>query len=462
MHDFINEVGLSTFKCPKLKGHVKIELKNVETGKKEVAFEGDNMITNALADIFASNYCGALDYRKLLPLYSKMLGGVLCFQNSLDVTSEGAVDDYFIPDNSVNTVTAHAGQTTFSDQADDITRGNPLNTSMVVTDGAVTLAYEWGSSAGNGTIASVALTHSDVGDAGTGSDSQAFANLKPAINAGFGLAMENVIFFVGKDGYGYNFSTSGTTVTINKIPMAYEKVGLVALAPFSNSSLIETHNVTVTTNFGSAKCFYCFDYENNNLWLFYNTSTSRNVSCEQISLTNYTATNRNFQTDSVAVGRLDNGNTYHYVQVPFDGEYVYLKIAISNSIWSNNLLKVKLPPNHADQRLLEAQNRPYGSLFIPNASHRVLAGKAMVINNNVLYPTATDDSMTNYGIQITGTPFMNTNQSLAVLGGQISNSNAGYYVTISKFYLGTKFNLPTPIQKSNSQSMVVTYTLTEV
>lgn len=135
--------GFNNIKLPKIKGEVEIRLHNPTTGKTEIQ-RGENMVTDAVADIFASNYCGALDYRKVLPIWSNMYGGVLCFANALNVDSPTVADakkDYFIPDNSVNTVTAHAGQTSYTDQADDTTRGNPSSANMSVADGTVTLSW---------------------------------------------------------------------------------------------------------------------------------------------------------------------------------------------------------------------------------------------------------------------------------------------------------------------------------
>ena len=50
----------------------------------------------------------------------------------------------------------------------------------------------------------------------------------------------------------------------------------------------------------------------------------------------------------------------------------------------------------------------------------------------------------------------------SVYKGMRYASDTRYYVSVSKFYLATKYNLPTPVTKSNNQSMVITYTLTEV
>ena len=474
IHDFTRKSHVGRFDFPNLKGHLRIDLKDAR-GNVVKSIEGDNMITDALKDIFASNYCGAMDYRKLLPLYSKMLGGVLCFgTNTLDVTSEGAAKDYFIPDNSTHPVIAHAGQTESSyGQADDVTRGRPLDTSMIVQDGAVTLAWEWGSAAGNGTIYSLGLTHADVGDAGTGSNSQAFQAMTPCINANFealsfthgGADINNMVMFVGSDGYGYRFWTSNTTVTITKIPLAYEETGLVAQPPFTDNSLNETHNVTVTTNFGANRPYYCYDKTNHKLWLFYNTSNSRTVYVEVIDLSTYTATNKSsdFSNLDAAVGPL---YAYFPLQAPFDNGFVYLKKAhTTGQNWQNNgLLKIQLS-SVANQTELDALVIPFGGLFETGASGKVIAGKQFVVNNNVLYPCTSGDWFTGSNPEnITAFPFTEGRGGLAKLGGQFSynNTNQFYYVTASKFYLASKYNLPSPITKQNSQSMVITYTLTEV
>lgn len=486
MNDIIHIEKFSHIKLPKLKGHVRIELKDVRTGKREIAFEGDNMITNALRDIFASNYCGALDYRWLLPIYSKMLGGVLCFRDTLDVSSEGAADDYFIPDDSVNSLIAHAGQTVFADQADDIKRGNPLNTSMVVTDGAVTLAYEWGSSAGNGTISSVALTHSDVGDAGTGSNSNAFRNLVPVINANFNgygnhnamwthatSQADNMVFFVGTDGYGYRFIANGTTVTLTRIPLAYKKTGLVAGHPFVDGDSIKTQTITTNTNYNISSYgnpYYCYVAETNRLWLFYNTSAGRSIKVEEINLAdwgtaNWHATNHDSEFSNLGANIHPMYNGHPSQALPYSNGSVYFPKTVVSGFTVSGFLRVNLT-SPADQSELTANVVPFGGVFPTTAARRIIVGKQFVINNGSLYPcTSADENAGTSSSNISRFAFLDQKKGLANLGGQYGYNNPlnqSYYVAISKFYLGTKFNLPTPIQKSNTQSMVITYTLTEV
>jgi hypothetical protein len=129
--------GFNSVKLPKLKGHVKLTLHNCKNGKNEV-YEGDNIITNAVRDIFANNYLGAIDYSKTMPLWSNWYGGILCYENAFAVDSQTGLpdpDDYFPQGDDVNPVTAHAGATVPQDFADDLKRGMPNTAGQVFADG---------------------------------------------------------------------------------------------------------------------------------------------------------------------------------------------------------------------------------------------------------------------------------------------------------------------------------------
>lgn len=65
----------------KIKGHVKIELRDAETGKLKYEEEGDNLVTNALAslvNIIASANKSYLD-DLLMPVATRALGGLMMF-----------------------------------------------------------------------------------------------------------------------------------------------------------------------------------------------------------------------------------------------------------------------------------------------------------------------------------------------------------------------------------------------
>lgn len=485
----------SGIKLPRLKGTVEIRLHNPTTGKTEIQ-RGENMITNAVYDIFASNLCGALNYKSLLPIYSKMFGGILCFGKDLDISSQDAADDYYIPDNDAtngNPITAHAGQTVSAD-ADDIKRGAPDFNNYNVTDGTVTMAWTWDPSRGNGAIKSLALTHADVGDFGTGSYSQAFANGSPVIDAllassggasypakwigsmSFSDNSDTFIMFVANDGYGYKFFASGSTITIKRYPMAYKSVGLVATEPYTalDSRLTGTFtkNVSVGTTYyteGREQPFYFFDKTTSKLWLFYcfgNSSSSNKVQVDMINLSNWNSLSTTHSEITVGDNVINNlCNQYIAHPAPYADGYVYLRTKVSGSDnyrRTSGFVQVKLT-DFTDKQTISVVTSPYGGVLLPDRANRITVGRNFVINNGVVYP-----AMGNYTEfsgpgwdRVSNFATMDSGVGLATITGKSATGNP-FCTSISKFYLGTKYNLSSQVTKTPSQSMVITYTLTEV
>ena len=76
-----------------LKGKTVIELTDVHTGKKEI-YEDENLVTEAIADVLGTNLQGtmydspSLDGQSgdawLLPIYSRLTGGVLLYQDTIE------------------------------------------------------------------------------------------------------------------------------------------------------------------------------------------------------------------------------------------------------------------------------------------------------------------------------------------------------------------------------------------
>ena len=130
---------------------------------------------------------------------------------------------------------------------------------------------------------------------------------------------------------------------------------------------------------------------------------------------------------------------------------------------TTGFLRVKIN-SHADQTFITGvSGKMLSGVYNPNAAHRVIAGKSFVINNGVLYKTAiTSPDWVYTWAGDNRTVHSNLDQGDGLVGLTCTNNGAGYYPSVSKFYLASKFNLPTPVQKSNTQNMVVTYTLTEV
>ena len=145
-----------------LKGKAKIQLKDAKNGLVLFEEEHSNTLTPALERIFNANLAGTLNYSKLCPLYSKMLGGVCLFDSNLDAT------DVFLPRQSTATMTAHAGQDYNATYAQSDTKvGQPSADSGLLKSNGEPVGYRWvwtwDNNQGNGRIGALTLTHSDTG-----------------------------------------------------------------------------------------------------------------------------------------------------------------------------------------------------------------------------------------------------------------------------------------------------------
>lgn len=503
--------GFNTVKLPKLKGHIKLTLHNCRTGKNEVV-EGDNIITNAVRDIFLNNQLGGIDYAKLLPLWSKWFGGVLCYENAHPL-SGGVLDpdDYYPQGDLINPVTAHAGQVSPQDLADDRKRGMPNTAGQVFTDGVVKQAWEWGSTQGNGNISALSLTHADVGDCGLGSTSDAFGAFSPfdliqgsqLPNSDAGLINKDNLFTRYDDNHGLfftigdvgdfyygrhtSFATKKLTVYVRRLP--YFKAGLIetlhADSDYQRVFTVETSGATMY-----AQPSYYFDIENKYLWIFYNnTSTcgseagvnwwegtwSNNtvnyfvVDCENEEIvdegTIVSAANDLAPLSMPRAIGAGATETDFYVNacIVKDGNYVYLPTGTINGYWTayNNYRitgyrKIDIT-NQADQDVIEFNDTQNAFMSAIKAGGLII-NSGRVVNGGVGYSCVSQLSESNRAFNDVHKPSF-----LAMpIGVGNQSGTLPRYIAANKMVNSSKFNLPSTVQKTSNQSMTVEYTLTEV
>lgn len=154
---FIDKTKKSTIgnmNVPHLHGHTKVTLTDIKTGEIEV-YEKDNMVTDAVENLYSKNLYGVMDYRDLKPVRD-LFGGVMLFDNEMDT-------DSITPERTPRVV-ANAGQVAHASASTK--RGNPNNAS----GGSQELAngykfvWDWATNQGNGTINSMSLCHKNCGD----------------------------------------------------------------------------------------------------------------------------------------------------------------------------------------------------------------------------------------------------------------------------------------------------------
>ena len=141
-------------------GHTKIELTNQTTGEVEVV-EKDNLVTNAVAQVFTS-FNGGANLRTAnangeytgWELPESLYGGLLLYDRALGSDP----DTVFAPPEARLVGT---GVPRMSNTGNGVLRGsyNKIESNIDVKNGVVTFVYDFATSQANGVIASVCLTH---------------------------------------------------------------------------------------------------------------------------------------------------------------------------------------------------------------------------------------------------------------------------------------------------------------
>ena len=147
-----------------MKGHAKIEIKNVETGEKRV-IEHDNMITNAVAELIKPLGIG---YSVLNALYNKsknidhLFSGIMLFADPIEE------DANIIVPPAGNTMVGKGDNTAYTGV--DTTKGSfNIADSGYDENGNLKLVWEFNTSQANGTISCICLCPLEGGSIGVGS-----------------------------------------------------------------------------------------------------------------------------------------------------------------------------------------------------------------------------------------------------------------------------------------------------
>lgn len=491
-------------KFPMLKGHVKLTLRNVHNGKTEV-IEGENIVTNAVADMMALNYFGAIDYSKIWGangLWKKWFGGVLAYGSAhpnLDA------DKYFPQAESDNHLIAHAGQSAIDvEHDDDLRRGNPTPSSFVATDSSMKQVWEWGTTHGNGTIRALSLCHSDVGDAGLGSTHYAFQNFSPfeqiqnsnlpsvlisatSINNISGQYDDNHCFFFhhGEEsdfqlGTVY-YNTNKLTVHVRRFP--FSKVGLFETYTPTTRERVFTVTMPFSTYFLPA---YHFDYANKLLWIFNNTTDIGQYSTTTVNYCVIDCESEEITTSGTIVSDTENlpplccssgnGNyydqcRYDYAQILKDGNYIYLPTGTVGR-WTtgdapivtvNGYKKINLSNQSEQSSITFNTGRTVYRSVIKDGGLLVQSGT--VVNGDVGYDCVDQFPSYSESDAYYGWEFASPHRQVTYAsprGTGFREATVATYILANKLLNTTKYNLPSAITKTASQSMTVEYTLTEV
>ena len=401
-NDGLGKINTGVLEMPVIHGHTKVTLRDAKTGEVAKCIEKDNLVTNAVAQIFLNNLFGGLDYSKITPL-RKMYGGVMCFQDVLTELASNIVP----PNDSVNKLIAHAGQTAHSSAS--TTRGNPNGSlSGVIQNGkGYKFVWDFSSSQGNGSIASVALTHQTGGDVGlkpieelineslyefnTNKTKVEIVN-SSTVHSDFAEFYNAVISADISAETGIHVFLEGTTAS-NKLIVNEVKLRTIKQdinGELGQADLLDSHEVSLTGSFDKRYCAVCTD----GTYIYVVQASSdggSTLNIDKIDMQTWTATDvsvtdASLRLASERMSDYSDKNDYSNRVIVSGGRLYWAKQG-GLTFYSINL------SNPADiveltSILSSARSEVYGMTEI---SEGLIIGANFLINGNYVYPLSKAD-----------------------------------------------------------------------
>lgn len=391
----INRAMVGNTKLPKLHGHTKIILRDAKTGEITDVVEKDNLVTDAIENIYSNNYFGALNLPDITPLRD-MLGGVLCFEDPMMELASNVLP----PSEDENKMIANAGQTAHSSAS--TTRGNPNGTlSEEIQNGkGYKFVWDFSTSAANGTINTVCLVNKVGGDVGLKPIEQVANSPLMAISSNKATALYS--------GVAHNYSEfyhalvkidtaneTGLYVELAERPTSTLTVKEISLClstqgvndPAGRAIVTDTHSVTLTRSFDRRYTAICCDDD-----YMYVVEPSANegttLYIDKIDLSTWTATSMDITDASLSLRNEMFFRNYDYgyaCRTCISDGYLYWYKSDKRSFYKFNLSNTA-DIVEIDTEMTEDCNEEYGMVAIGNG---IVVGKNFFINDKV-YPMATE------------------------------------------------------------------------
>lgn len=424
MIDTINPMNFDITK--NLHGHVRVETKDRWTGRVVESQEKDNLVTDALSKIiYAQIWMNGYAASWLTPLYTNALGGIVLYGNTL---TESASNIWMPSDQKPIAI---AGQ---DSNTSDIDAGSFNSSESVATSNGYTSVWDFTTSQANGTISALSRVHRHFRESPMWLIAPSNPNI-PTVSFNEPTAGKITPYYLGYDKtnkYLYftpvsNQTISGVTYSTNSIYRTkadFSKLSLVGTGPFPEKTTLVK---TLTSSDGTTTAYnYLYDKYNNN-FVYINGTTAHFIA---IDGTHTTATFSN-----TGAGSYFTATENYYWKVINGTAYRISKTNYSNiTQYSLDSSAYCLAPFEND--CVAAFSAP-AKCFI-------------------LYPDGTFETKDglNGGYSWTlGSP----RQIDYLFAAQNNSSN----LFVNSRYLGTIANLDSPVTKTSSQTMKITYTLTE-
>lgn len=468
----IQKQGIGGMTLPKLHGHTKIVLRDAKTGKITDVVEKDNLVTNALSDLFSFNNYGSMNYADLTPLRT-MLGGIMCFEDEITELAS----NYLPPNQAENKLIAHAGQTAHSSESTK--RGNPNGyLSEVIQNGkGYKFVWDFPSSVGNGTISSCCLTSAIGGDVGltpneliANSPLMAFNSTKTkGIKSGVGKDFSTYYNCVVKIDianstglHAFLPDRSGSTLVVNEVEISLSKQGIND--DLGEARVTDTHTITLTRSFDRRYTAICCDND-----YMYVCEPSANggttLYINKINLSTWAVTSADITDASLSLRSTTTYSTPDFAypcRTVVSGGYLYWYKSDKRSMYKFNLSN-SADIVEIDTMMTEDCNEEYG---MTELAEGIIVGKNFFVNDKV-YPMAVEPANKVLTRQdYAQLPFVKTVRDgnrffiWSFLYDTSYNSTDYASCTFPRVMLHTIQNLASPVVKTSDKTMQIEYSIT--
>lgn len=466
-----------------LKGKMTIELTDEVTGAKEV-IEEENMVTNALANIFAPlGHLMSADtiYNSYNMYYQKLLGGLLLFDNPI----EEDANQLYAP--GTTNLVGCAVYNTQNNTTGKMRGGyNQTESEFNSKEKYMKFVYDFSTSQANGTISCVCLTHQQGGYTSYGSNDAVISNaigsmaLTPYSStlhyvypnctgastgdkySGCSVGTTEMLFLLDPDNdtaYYFKIKNS-TSISIIKRRMYLKSVSIFE-NPYSKKTLIEETDLDeLSTALTTSYISYNFDVTNNCLYIFTSSAYYINAnatfqitriklsdwSIQQMTMTN--TTNEALSTNGMRFAFANNGFVY---LKGYNSPYETYKFEIGNSA---NVVKIKRSGmgNNDGWPVFAVNGRIYYQFYGNSSAH------VYIINENTNECLKAEAfCIYDSGNGACYTPVLNHPMLYYCSYG--SWSTGPFYILSN--YLATINNLSEPVTKTADKTMKITYTIQE-
>lgn len=461
---------------PKLHGHTKITLTDVRTGKKEI-IEKDNLVTDEVANIYANNLFGAMDYSKVMPLRD-MFGGVLVFDDTQDTSL------LYPPDDDTIGLVANCGMDSHTSASPTRGNFNGALSEMISSDTGYRFVFDFPTNVGNGTWKSISLCNRYGGSVGTkpieaitgGSLIGLCSNKTKKLLEGKNIPYDTYYYALVKvnltTGTGIQAVLDGSTLTLNEVSLCTSKVGInntcdrTVDESVDEAVVTNTHSITLSRSYDKQYAAICCAGG-----LLYvvepNSNTGSSLYVDIVDLSDWSVTTTTITDANMSLSKVQNRARYtgYAVRTCISNGYIYwaksdrrtfYKINLSNPADISECTSTLTADIDEDFGLVE-----FGTGFVVGANY--------FINGDTVYPMTKEETDSffvkiSYGdyaiVRIIKDATTGKFYAWAYCDEDLYNFTIYAFIAYPRLYLGTIQNLNSAVVKDNTHTAQIEYSIT--